>query len=84
MTQRQVEFDNEVVMAILLMLLRTRALSDILHDRILWQVLLGGAALVCFATALSWIRAGLWNHEGRSSTFYAALLDVHVDGYLPG
>lgn len=29
----------------------------ILHNRILWQVLLGAAALICFATAISWIRA---------------------------
>ena len=27
------------------------------HYRIVWQILLGLASLVCFATAISWIRA---------------------------
>lgn len=28
-----------------------------MHSRILWQLLLGIASLVCFVTAVSWIRA---------------------------
>ena len=27
------------------------------HSRILWQILLSAAGLVCFATAINWIRA---------------------------
>ena len=56
---------------------------DILHNRILWQVLLGGAALVCFATALSWIRAAYRMYKaGDARSLLLPFFDVHVDGYL--
>jgi hypothetical protein len=30
---------------------------EFLHSQILWQILLSGAGLVCFVTAVGWIRA---------------------------